>query len=105
MAPKEESSTLRQRKNQLVGDANNDDAALEQVLKNTKPVSKLSNTEVAIDGFIYDLEGFVHPGGQVVNMFGGNDVTVQYHMIHPRHGSKQVEKMRLVGKVEGYVPE
>jgi len=106
MAPKEQNATLRNRKqflNDTAGDDN--DAALERVLNNSKPVSKLSNDEVAIDGFIYDISTFNHPGGDVVKMFGGNDVTVQYHMIHPRHGNKQVEKMKLVGKVDNWKAE
>jgi fatty acid desaturase (delta-4 desaturase) len=60
----------------------------------------LKPTEVSISGTIYDLTDFVHPGGEVINFFGGNDVTVQYKMIHPYHTDKHLEKMRAVGKCE-----
>mmetsp|Transcript_9954 Transcript_9954/g.13939 ORF Transcript_9954/g.13939 Transcript_9954/m.13939 type:complete len:468 (-) Transcript_9954:114-1517(-) len=69
------------------------------------PTKNLASTEIAIDGVIYDLTGFKHPGGDVVHLFGGNDVTVQYRMIHPRHNDKHLEKMTRVGKVSDYKPE
>jgi fatty acid desaturase (delta-4 desaturase) len=68
-------------------------------LKSLKP------TEVAIDGIIYDLEGFDHPGGETILLFGGNDVTVQYKMIHPYHTDKHLLKMKRVGKVVDYISE
>jgi len=102
MAPKEESATLL-RNRKLAVEGSNDEA--ETILKNVKPLAKLAGNEVAIDGFIYDISDFKHPGGNTIKLFGGNDVTVQYKMIHPHHGSKQVEKMRLVGKIDNYVPE
>lgn len=66
---------------------------------------ELKGTEVAIDGVIYELTGFRHPGGNSINIFGGNDVTTQYKMIHPHHTGKQLEKMRIVGKIAGYKSE
>mmetsp|Transcript_18767 Transcript_18767/g.26431 ORF Transcript_18767/g.26431 Transcript_18767/m.26431 type:complete len:465 (+) Transcript_18767:140-1534(+) len=62
-------------------------------------VKSLKGTEVIIDDAVYDLEGFQHPGGDSVFLFGGNDVTVQYKMIHPYHTSKHLEKMKFVRKV------
>lgn len=35
-------------------------------------------------------------------LFGGNDVTVQYKMIHPYHTQHHLEKMKKVGKVSDY---
>ena len=72
------------------------------LLRSTKA---LKGNEVAIDGIIYDIADFIHPGGEVVKFFGGNDVTVQYKMIHPHHTSKHLEKMKMVGKVVDYEPE
>jgi len=80
----------------------NDDAATEARVSTTKG---LASTEIAIEGVIYDLTDFKHPGGEVVHLFGGNDVTVQYKMIHPRHNAKHLEKMKAVGKVTDYQPE
>eukprot|EP00283_Hemiselmis_rufescens_P002090 CAMPEP_0173468700 /NCGR_PEP_ID=MMETSP1357-20121228/76986_1 /TAXON_ID=77926 /ORGANISM="Hemiselmis rufescens, Strain PCC563" /LENGTH=445 /DNA_ID=CAMNT_0014436925 /DNA_START=41 /DNA_END=1378 /DNA_ORIENTATION=- len=55
---------------------------------------------IAIDGEVYDLKGFDHPGGDSINLFGGNDVSVQYRMIHPFHAGKgAVSKMRKVGRL------
>jgi len=67
---------------------------------------EIAGNEVAIDGTIYSLDGFVHPGGEQIKVFGGNDVTVTYKMIHPHHrGTKFLEKMKVVGKQTDYVPE
>jgi acyl-lipid (7-3)-desaturase (Delta-4 desaturase) len=68
-------------------------------------LANIKTTEVCIDGVIYDIANFDHPGGNSILMFGGNDVTVQYNMIHPYHTDKHLEKMRRVGKVVDYVAE
>ena len=65
---------------------------------------ELKTTEISISGNIYDISDFSHPGGNVIQFFGGNDVTVQYKMIHPHHTEKHLEKMKMVGKV-GYKSE
>ena len=100
MAPNADKSRLQQR---LVSEK------LETLnVEETQPVTLLKclkGNEVAIDGLIYDLDGFKHPGGDSIYIFGGNDVTVQYHMIHPFHSSKHLEKMRVVGKVSDYEKE
>jgi cytochrome b involved in lipid metabolism len=43
----------------------------------------LRGNEVCIDGIIYDITSFDHPGGETIRVFGGNDATTQYKMIHP----------------------
>jgi fatty acid desaturase (delta-4 desaturase) len=83
-------------------DNNDVDPSTESTLRSLKG---LKGNEIAIEGTIYDISDFVHPGGEVIKFFGGNDVTVQYKMIHPHHTSKQMEKMKMVGKVVDYVPE
>jgi len=70
-----------------------------------KTIAQLKPTEVCIHGKIYDLEGFDHPGGESVLIYGGNDVTAQYHMMHPYHTEKHLEKMRLVGIASDYSTE
>ena len=65
----------------------------------------LTTTEVCIDGLIYDITSFHHPGGDQILAFGGNDVTIQYKMIHPYHTDKHLEKMKCVGKVTDFVSE
>ncbi len=48
-------------------------------------MSALSDNEVILEGYVYDLEGFakVHPGGrQALNIFGGTDATIHYYMLH-----------------------
>jgi len=103
MPPNASSNILR---NRLINssDAASDeyDAAIQPPLRSIK---RLSGTELAIDGIIYDIADFVHPGGEVIKFFGGNDVTIQYKMIHPYHTSKHLEKMKAVGKVVDYEPE
>lgn len=81
---------------------NVDDPSTESTLRSLKG---LKGNEIAIEGNVYDIIDFVHPGGEVIKFFGGNDVTVQYKMIHPHHTGKQLEKMNMVGKVVDYVPE
>lgn len=66
----------------------------------------LKSNEVAIDGIIYDIGSFDHPGGESIHVFGGNDATAVYRMIHPYHTSKKhLEKMKQVGTIPGYVSE
>ena len=98
MVPRPDANQLRSRKQSQ----EKDDVATQErlcTLKGLKP------TEVAIDGVIYDLTNFDHPGGASLQIFGGNDVTVTYRMIHPYHTSKHLEKMSRVGKVADYVCE
>lgn len=65
-------------------------------------VDKLPESLVAIDGEVYDLTSFNHPGGESIKLFGGNDVTVQYRMIHPFHAASLVNKMKRVGRLAQY---
>ena len=54
------------------------------------------------------ISDFDHPGGDQIKLFGGNDVTVQYKMIHHRHYMNSdhfLSKMKKVGYVTDYVPE
>jgi len=102
MAPNADQSRIRHRFNN--GDElfdTNGDEALIQSDHSPSPIAlkDLKGTEVAIDGVVYDMKGFKHPGGDSVLIFGGNDVTVQYKMIHPYHSSKHLEKMKRVGKL------
>ena len=105
MPPNADTSILRNRittkVNAPTSDLVNDDATQ----PNLRSLKGLKGNEVAIDGIIYDISDFVHPGGEVVEFFGGNDVTIQYKMIHPYHTGKHLEKMKMVGKVVDYVTE
>jgi hypothetical protein len=62
-------------------------------------IQNLKDTEFAIDGIIYDTQGFKHPGGDSFLAFGGNDVTAMYHMIHPLHTPNHLKKLKKVGRV------
>lgn len=99
MAP--DADKIRQRKAQEVVTANEDKATELKV----GSVKGLGGTEVVIDGVIYDIADFNHPGGESILIFGGNDVTVTYKMIHPYHTSKHLEKMKKVGTVPDYHSE
>mmetsp|Transcript_21435 Transcript_21435/g.35487 ORF Transcript_21435/g.35487 Transcript_21435/m.35487 type:complete len:460 (-) Transcript_21435:107-1486(-) len=98
MAP--DADKLRQRR--PVSGKVDEDAATQERLSTMKG---LAPHEVAIDGVIYDLTEFDHPGGESIGIFGGNDVTVTYKMIHPYHTSKHLEKMKRVGTVTDYTTE
>jgi cytochrome b involved in lipid metabolism len=67
-----------------------------------RSVKDLKGNEIVIDGIIYDLTNFYHPGGEQINVFGGNDVTIHYKMIHPYHTVKHLEKMTAIGKVDDF---
>lgn len=73
--------------------------------ENIVSLKHLQTNEVCIDGVIYDIHSFPHPGGDQIFVFGGNDVTVQYKMIHPHHTEKHLEKMKKVGKVTDFSQE
>ena len=62
-------------------------------------VNDLSGNHFAIDGIVFSLDGFNHQGGEQIKLFGVNDVTVQYKMIHPHHTSKQLRKLQAVGSL------
>eukprot|EP00980_Cylindrotheca_fusiformis_P030355 scaffold24689_cov162-Cylindrotheca_fusiformis.AAC.1 len=103
MAPDQDS--LRQRK--IAATDDNVVAAGEALLPQDR-ISTLKGirpNEVVIDGIIYDIGSFSHPGGDSIYLFGGNDVTAQYQMIHPYHTSKHLAKMRSVGRVPDYACE
>jgi fatty acid desaturase (delta-4 desaturase) len=93
MAPNAEQSRLRQRF------ANDSTEEVDAATTPTQLLKSIKSTEVVIDGTIYDLNSFNHPGGGSIFIFGGNDVTVQYKMIHPYHSDKHLEKMTVVGQV------
>ena len=104
MPPNADMSILR---NRIANKANaaehiDSNASMQSSLQSLKA---LKGTEVAIDGVISNIADFVHPGGEVIKFFGGNDVTVQYKMIHPYHTGKHLEKMKMVGKVVDHEPE
>jgi len=97
MAP--DADKLRQRRGQQVRDNEDDDIATTLKIGTLKNLGK---TEIVIDGDIYDIKDFDHPGGESVLLFGGNDVTVTYKMIHPYHTKHHLEKMKKVGSVPDY---
>ena len=94
-------STLRNRNadKTIGGDV---DPPTESTLRSLKG---LTGNEIAIEGVIYDIAEFPHPGGNVIKFFGGNDVTVQYKMIHPYHTVKHMKKMKVVGRACDYETE
>ena len=96
MAP--DADKLRQRK-AVAKEKEAEDAATRERICTIKG---LKGNEVAIEGVIYDITSFDHPGGASIGIFGGNDVTVQYKMIHPYHTKKNLEKMKRVGVTTDY---
>ena len=99
MAP--DADKLRQRNVHVDTSALNDEATEDRV----STLKGLGGTEIVIDGVIYDIADFDHPGGESILIFGGNDCTVSYKMIHPYHTSKHLEKMKRVGTVPDYQSE
>lgn len=67
-----------------------------------KTVDDLSENEIAIDGIVYNINGFEHPGGEIIKMFGGNDVSNVYKYNHLYHSPKALEKLKQVGVLMHY---
>lgn len=103
MAP--DAEKVRQRKNYAVEADDLTADATQSTQEVVKTMKTIGDTEVCIDGVLYDLKSFEHPGGVSIEIFGGNDVTVTYKMIHPYHTSKHLEKMKCVGKVSDFSSE
>eukprot|EP00933_Yihiella_yeosuensis_P008696 TRINITY_DN11428_c0_g2_i1.p1 TRINITY_DN11428_c0_g2~~TRINITY_DN11428_c0_g2_i1.p1 ORF type:complete len:461 (+),score=69.03 TRINITY_DN11428_c0_g2_i1:53-1435(+) len=67
--------------------------------------SELGSTQISIEDAVYDIADFEHPGGDIIKAFGGNDVTVQYKMIHHGHSTNPeyyLSKMKKVGILTDY---
>lgn len=113
MPPNADTNSLRHRGGMAKGEilATEDDPALLIAPGSTLTTSRLDSlknlkgSEVAIEGIIYDLTGFHHPGGNIVHIFGGNDVTVQYKMMHPFHTARHLEKLNKVGRISDWKQE
>jgi len=67
--PNDHALELRQRRT-VIPNEQNDDRAIQ--------LPELKGHEIAIEGSVFDISEFQHPGGEVVKFFGGNDVSVQY---------------------------
>jgi fatty acid desaturase (delta-4 desaturase) len=103
MAP--DADKLRQRKPQIVNDGSTARFEQTETEERISTLKTLKGHELVIDGIIYDISDFAHPGGASINIFGGNDATIQYKMIHPYHNSKHLEKMKRVGTIADYYCE
>jgi acyl-lipid (7-3)-desaturase (Delta-4 desaturase) len=101
MAPDADKTRQRGSAVQSAANDNNGEHAHEKVAS----IKSIKSNEVVIDGVIYDITSFDHPGGDSIHIFGGNDATVSYKMIHPYHTSKHLEKMKRVGVVPDYFCE
>jgi len=101
MAP--DADRLRQRRTKELDDVADSNATEERLRIST--LKGIGETEIVIDGAIYDIKAFNHPGGESILLFGGNDVTETYKMIHPYHTSKHLEKMKRVGTVPDWSSE
>jgi fatty acid desaturase (delta-4 desaturase) len=62
----------------------------------------LAENVIAIDGIVYSIDGWEHPGGDQIRLFGGNDVSVQYRMIHTFHNKYMINKMPKIGILKNY---
>ena len=44
-------------------------------------LSAIPRDSFVLDGLVYTLNGFEHPGGDIIELFGGTDATVPYRMV------------------------
>ena len=103
MAP--DADKVRQRRAPALSGELSSSVSTPETVERIGTLKGLRGDEVCIDGVIYDISSFDHPGGDSIKIFGGNDVTNQYKMIHPYHTAKHLEKMKAVGKVPDYAAE
>lgn len=99
-----DASKLRHRRHDDRDENESEDTAVAPTERICK-VADLQGDEICIEGVIYDISDFDHPGGEQIKIMSGNDVTIQYKMIHPYHTSHHLEKMKRVGKVTDYTTE
>ena len=90
--PDAENVRLQNRNMNLSEEMEGSGAEIESSVSVFKDANDLSGNLTAIHGIVFSLDGFNHPGGEQIELFGGNDVTVQYKMIHLHHTSKQLKK-------------
>lgn len=107
MAPKEE-SYLDRHGNLAVTSSEESNITDNGILIDKKSVAgkenlNIQSNQIVIDGVIYSLDNFYHPGGDSIKMFGGNDATVMYKMIHPHH-TKEYHTKKMT-KVSGETKE
>jgi fatty acid desaturase (delta-4 desaturase) len=70
-------------------------------------MNDINNNQIILEGYVYDLKEFskVHPGGNIIlNIFGGNDVSVHYYMFHNHQFvyKKALEPYKI-RKIDNYV--
>ena len=89
MPPNANFTSLRQRLVQEK-DEDQDEYVNDPIFRLMDTIKELRRNEIAIDGIVYDLTYFRHPGRNSIKIFGGNDVNFQYKIIHPSHTSKNL---------------
>jgi len=64
--------------------------------------NRINDGWMVIDGKVYDVSTFKHPGGNIINMGYGKDATELFHNKHIRHSNraKTLVKKYLIGKLE-----
>lgn len=103
MAP--DADKLRNRRGQQHEQILDDSVDASEPTITVNSIKSLGPNEIVIDGAVYDISNFDHPGGESIHVFGGNDCTVQYKMIHPYHTTKHLEKMTRIGTIPNYTSE
>lgn len=69
-------------------------------------LDQLQAHEICLEGKIYSIKDFDHPGGESIQVFGGQDATVLYRMIHANHSKLyHTSKLPCVGVVTDYQSE
>jgi len=59
-----------------------------------------------VDDVVYDMSGFVHPGGSIVLLAAGTDSTVMFHQYHlSEQVARQCLRNRRVGVLNGKSPK
>jgi cytochrome b involved in lipid metabolism len=64
--------------------------------------NKANNSWLVIDGYVYDVSTFRHPGGDIIEIGYGKDATNQFHNENVKHSktAKKLLKSFLIGKVK-----
>lgn len=57
---------------------------------------------IVVDGYVYNVSEFRHPGGNIIEICYGKDATLQFHNENVRHSktAKKLLKSFLIGKLK-----
>ena len=71
-------------------------------MNEVKKHCKKNDAWLVIDGYVYDVSNFNHPGGDIISIGYGQDASEKFHNENVRHSSraKKLLKTMQIGKLK-----